>query len=179
MNHQQFEEWLFSEEPLTLQETAKFEEHLRTCDACRLLSQAWQEVESQLRIAPMAVPQPGFTSRWQERQAMALQRLHRRQSLAMLGFSVTGAVLLLASLVILAWPWLQSPDLLLWTWISRLMNLASVTVTLERVLVAILQAATKVIPWPWWILITGLLCELAVLWLISYRLLTNPRSITK
>jgi hypothetical protein len=44
---------------------------------------------------------------------------------------------------------------------------------------AAFRAATGVVPVVWWVLFAGLLCELGVLWVVSFRLLTNPRRITQ
>ncbi|MDD2694750.1 MAG: zf-HC2 domain-containing protein, partial [Anaerolineales bacterium] len=67
MNHRPFEDWIFSEEPLSPVERADLEAHLQACAACQKLSTNWQEVSGALHTAPMLSPAPGFSSRWQER----------------------------------------------------------------------------------------------------------------
>lgn len=179
MNHQFIEEWLFADEPLTQQEKAQLQEHLSTCAACRQLASAWSDVEGSLHRAAVESPAPGFASRWQARLEADRLRLHRRQSLAILAFSLGGAVLLLASLLIVLWPMLNTPDVLLWVWLSRLLGLISLLEDIEQSVGALFHSASVAIPPLVWVLIAGLLTELAVLWVVSFRLLTNPRRVTR
>lgn len=179
MNHQQFEEWLFADQTLTPQEEAVLQEHLADCESCRLLAASWREVERDLRKAPVEAPVPGFTLRWQVRLEGQQRRLHRRQSVVLLGYSIAGVVLLLGSLVILLWPQLQSPEALLYTWLYQVASLVAYFSFAGVVLSSIFRTATNIVPLVWWILIAGILCELGVLWVVSVRMLTNPRRISK
>jgi hypothetical protein len=184
MNHQPFEDWLFgdrdrSENPLNPQEKAALQEHLENCAACRSLAEAWQTAESHLRSAETVAPQPGFTLRWHKRFEADRQRLQRRQSLAMLGFSIAAMVTLIGSLAILSWPVLQSPSLLLWTWFYRFLAVVSIFGTAQDFLLSILHTASGTISPVLWVLIAGFLSEIAVLWVVIFRLLTLPRSTTK
>jgi predicted anti-sigma-YlaC factor YlaD len=184
MNHKLYEEWLFTnveglEGELTPDQATDLQEHLRECASCRELVEAWQEVEVQLQEAPLAAPQPGFANRWQARLEADLRRLHRRQTLAVLAFSVAGAALLLGSLALLALPWLQSPRVLLWSWIYRMFILLSFAETAGDSLGSLFESTINVVPVFWWVLFAGILSELGVLWIVSYRLLTNPRRITR
>jgi hypothetical protein len=182
MNHKTFEDWLFTdleqpEDTLNREQSQRLHAHLETCESCQQLALSWRAVELDLKAAPMAAPAPGFTSRWEARLMAERKRLERRQSLAILGFSVAGAVLLLGSLLLLAWPWLQSPSVVLWGWLYRLLTLTSVVSTVGDILATMFQSVTGLVSPGWWILIAGLVCELAVLWVVSFRLLTNPRRI--
>jgi hypothetical protein len=182
MNHQPFKDWLIAdptEEPLTPEQRTALQGHLQGCESCRLLSTAWQAAESRLKQAPTLAPEPGFASRWHRRLQADRQRLHRRQSLALLSFSLAGAALLLGSLAILAYPLLESPSLLFWTWLYRLMTMISYAGTAQDIFAGIFNTATVKLSWIWWVITAGVLTELAVLWIVSYRLLTNPRRITQ
>lgn len=179
MFHQPYEDWLFSEEPLTSQETAALQDHLQSCESCRLFSAAWRKVECELQMAPLLAPDPGFTSRWQARLESERQRMQLRQSLILLGFSIGGAALLLGSLGVLAWPLLKAPEIIFWALIQRIWELFSIAVTAQDTFSALLRTVPGVVSWVWWFIFAGCLCELGVLWIVSLRLLTNPRRITQ
>jgi len=179
MNHQQFEEWLFSDQTLTPQEEAVLQDHLEGCESCRLLAASWREVERDLREAPFEAPVPGFTLRWRRRLEAQQRRLHRRQSVVLLGYSIAGVFLLLGSLTILLWPQLQSPNTLFYTWLYQIVSLVAYFSFAGEILSSIFRTATNIVPLVWWILILGILSELGVLWVVSFRMLTNPRRITK
>jgi hypothetical protein len=184
MDHQVYEDWLFidldkTEKTLTPEQEASLQEHLETCESCRLLAAAWQEMESQLSIASMLAPESGFAQRWQTRLEADLERLHRKQSVTVLAFSVGGAILLFASLGLLALPALLNPDLVIWTWLYRVFNLVSYVFDFQEIFSALFRTATGIIPSGLWVILIGLLSELGVLWVVSYRLLTNPRRISQ
>lgn len=184
MNHQLYEDWLFAyndptEQSLTPQQVAELRTHLQTCPECQNLADAWREMDAQLRRSPAVDPQPGFTSRWQSRLEAEHQRLHRRQSLATLGCALGGAALVLGSLVILAWPWLSNPRMLLWGSVYQLFTLFNYADAITQPLAAFFRSASDLVPLVGWVFFVGIITELAVLWVVSLRLLTNPRRITQ
>ena len=131
MNHRQYEEWMFAdleqpEDNLTNQDNAALQVHLQDCESCRQLAVSWKEVDVQLRVASIVAPVAGFTQRWQVRLQVETRRKERRQTLALLGFSIAGAVVLIGSLLIMAWPMLRSPNVYFWTWLYQTLTLASV-----------------------------------------------------
>jgi predicted anti-sigma-YlaC factor YlaD len=91
MNHQPFETWIFSEDPLQFEDQEKLKEHLQACEDCRHLSLAMEEVQQTFSAAPAPEPAPGFTQRWHEHLALDRQaRQHRRMwllTLAMFGLA--------------------------------------------------------------------------------------------
>ncbi len=183
MNHQTFEEWLFTDLgrkrpekgdlPLTLEQKEALQEHLQTCESCRLLAAAWREVETNLWDAPLIEPAPGFTSRWQAAFLVERKRLERRQSLAMLAFVVGMVVLLISSLVILSLPALRSPTMVVVAWFYQLAGLYSLVDTGQAILGGLLDGFSL----PILILAAGLFSQLSVLWVVSYRLLMRPRRV--
>jgi hypothetical protein len=179
MTHETFETLLFSDAPLSPEDQQSLQAHLQTCESCRHLAAAWQAVEADLRTAPLLEPQPGFSKRWLERLEMDRQRLRRRQALAALQFYIAGAFLLLGSLLILYWPALQSPGTLILNWVSHLMLLVYFAGSTTDLLSSIVFAAVRQIPLLWWVLLAGIASELGVLWVVSLRLLTNPRRLVK
>jgi anti-sigma factor RsiW len=180
MNHRLYEEWLFADQgTLSREQSAAVQEHLRDCPDCQALAGSWQEVQAVLRDPPVAAPAAGFSSRWQMRLAAERGVTHRRQTQVMLGLTIGGALALLAVLITLAWPWLQVPGVFWWTWLYRLFMLIAYAGAIQEFFLAMFRAATGDVPVVWWVLFTGLLCELGVLWIVSFRLLTNPRRITQ
>lgn len=194
MTHQQYEEWLFAdydqraalqgtgqdaEASLTPGQQAQLQEHLRECSECRMLAEAWQVVDLRLREAPMLEPQAGFAQRWEARLQADRQMLQMRQTLAVLGFGAFGVLTLLASLVMLTLPLIQSPKALVWAGVYRVITLFSYLELAQDVFLPFFQAATGAVPAYWWLIFAGLLTQLAVLWVVSYRLLTNPWRISR
>ncbi len=184
MNHKNYEDWLFSYlEPedgeLTSEQTIALEGHLKNCESCRNLSVSWREVDTVLQKKAQVSPEAGFTARWMERLEQEQQKLHRRQSLAVLGFMIGGAATLLGSLIILAWPWLDKPEVFFWSWIYRLAALVTIVDPIQEILSLVLRSAPQSISPIWLILAAGFLSELAVLWLVFYRVLTHPRRVTQ
>lgn len=185
MNHQTYEEWLFTHyddrggEKLTVQQENDLQTHLQGCAECRQLAQAWQHVGARLRAAPQIEPEPGFIARWQARLEIDAQRVQRKQTMAALGFSLAGAVMLFASLLLLALPWMQAPKALVWAAVYRLITLLTYVQAAQGFVIPVFQTALGAIPTFWWLVFIGLITELGVLWVVSYRFLTNPRRITQ
>lgn len=179
MKRHPFEEWLLDDNPLSVEEASALENHLQNCEPCRQLSESWKAVETELLNAPLIGPRPGFTARWQERLAAEQKALERRQSLAFLGFTIFGAILLFGSLTILAMPLLQNPELLIWAWLYRLGEVASVLHTADAFFGSLFRSVFSIIPFSGWILLVGVMSEMAVLWLVSFRLITNPRRVIR
>ncbi len=179
MTHETYETLLFSDAPLSPEDQKSLQAHLQTCQSCRQLAAAWQAVEADMRTAPLLEPQPGFSNRWLEHLEMDRQRLQRRQALAALQFYIAGAFLLFGSLLILYWPTLQSPGTLILGWLSHLMVLVYFIGSTTDLLSSIVLTAVRQIPLIWWVLLAGITTELGVLWVVSFRLLTNPRRLVK
>jgi predicted anti-sigma-YlaC factor YlaD len=179
MNHQPFEDWLFEQEDLTEQQSVELLEHLQACETCRSLGSALNEMETSLRAQPVLAPEVGFSERWQRRLEAERQRAHRKQTLSMLFLCAGGAVILLATLLVLVWPWLRSPEALAWVGLYRMLVVYSyiqgVGKTFGDMFLSLAGATSLVV----WIFAFGLFSELSMLWVVSYRLLTNPRRITK
>ncbi len=182
MIHQPYEDWLFeAQDQLTEQQQDDLRGHLTSCTACRTLAESLRQVEGDLRREAQVElsPAPGFTARWQSRLEADRQRAHRRQTIAVLVFSLGGALALLAAMVAAAWPWLRSPDMVVWIGLYRAFALLSYWQGPGDVYPALMRAVSMAAPVAVWFLLMGVLSELSVLWVVSYRLLTNPRRITQ
>ncbi|MFW5714254.1 MAG: anti-sigma factor family protein [Brevefilum sp.] len=101
MNHQPFESWILSNDPLQPEDTKILNEHLQTCEDCRQLSMAMEGIHQTFSNAPNPMPAPGFSRRWHERLAAYRQRREQqRMWLLPLGMFGLASLLSLAVLVL-------------------------------------------------------------------------------
>jgi predicted anti-sigma-YlaC factor YlaD len=164
---------------LTPQQQAELDGHLEGCFECRQWEQTWQELERELRQEPQLAPLPGFTQRWQERQASEGRRRLRRQGIILFTLSIGFMLALLALLFFLIWPLVQSPQLVFWSAIYQIARWFSILGAAHTVLNRTIEAAGLVLSPLIWVFFMGVTSFLAVSWLVSYRLLTLPRRVTK
>ena len=184
MKHQTYEDWLFTyygdtTEMMSSERVSALQEHLQSCESCRQMANAWELVEMQLSAKPMLEPKPGFTNRWQAHLRADRNRMHQRQTASVLIFSSVSIAILIAVLLTLVWPWMRSPNVFLWTWLYRTFTIYAYAGVVGDIMGTLFQTATGVIPLTWWVVFVGLISELGVLWIVSYRLLTNPRRIKR
>jgi hypothetical protein len=184
MIHQPYEDWLLanparSYETLSAVQAAALRDHLAGCKTCRQLADALGVVESRMQRVPLLAPEPGFTGRWQARLEAGRERSHRRQSLGLLGLSASAAILLLGVILAISWPMVKSPGLLAMITFYQASRIAMLMGSSQRFLTELLSSTGFSLPWAAWVLAVGVVCQLGVLWIVSYRLLINPRRIIK
>jgi predicted anti-sigma-YlaC factor YlaD len=177
MNHQPFETWLFSEEPLPLEHNRTLYEHLQECDHCRQLQSAWRGVNQSLQAAPMVAPVSGFATRWQARLNEQKKARQKKQSLILLASMFGIASLLLIMLVLLATQMLSSSQEILFGWIYRLVTAYAFLEAAKIVATSIVPTFIRFVPLPVWVLILGALSMFSVLWLAAYKQLLSPRRV--
>jgi hypothetical protein len=178
MNHQIYLDWLFEDaQDLTAQQSQALQNHLTGCEQCRALTASLKSLESSFSQAEVASPLPGFASRWQTRLSTNREAIHRRQIITIFSILVSLLALFLVLMVVFLWPWLRSPSLLFYTWIYQLFSLYTYADTLRDLAFPIFGASYSAIPWITLIFGLGFFSELVVLWIVSYRLLTNPRRV--
>lgn len=169
MNHRFFEERLLTDDPLPPEERRLLENHLQTCERCRMLRAAWQETELELRIPQWVTPRPGFSSRWRERYQRQTALAQQRR--ALVGFLITS---LLATLF--AMPFLlliASPAQPLWLRVMiALYNLSALFPVVEGIttfLLTVLRAIAQVLTLPLEIAIGTAFLALTAVWLAMLR----------
>ena len=145
-DHQLFEDWLFSEGSLDLDESSSLEDHLQGCESCQSLSVAWGEVDGQLKHAPHTSPAPGFADRWGARLAADQLKRHRRQAISILFFSVIGAAILIVLLAVILAPALKNPLPLLMVWAYQFVSLLLYATMVGDALVTFTRTVFGVIP---------------------------------
>jgi hypothetical protein len=171
MNHQPFENWLLSEEPLSPENENALEAHLEVCNTCRELNDAWLEVVDLFQDVPDVEPMPGFVSRWQDRLAverqMELTVRNRWQSiivLILIGNVIAGLVFLLSTQFLTTF---DTPVSLFLTGVYRLASLVSFVNAFQNIFATLFRAITSVVPvWVWAVLGAGLVGSCAT-WIIS------------
>ena len=180
MNHQLFEDMIFDEAAeLSGEKTRLLEEHLQDCENCRSLAASLHSLSDSIRRSEMVGPIPGFSRRWGMLLKEKRERAHDRQILRTLVFVGMGLIVLSSSLLLMAWPLVRSPGLLAWTWVYRLVSVYSYLEGIREVLVHIVDPSLGAIPLIGWIFSAGMFSMLAVLWVVFYRVLTNPRRVVE
>lgn len=182
MNHKLYEEWLFvgsdaMDEALTPQQSAELQTHLQNCPSCQRLAEAWRQTDLQLRRKPLVGPAAGFGARWQARLEADKKQLQQRQTFLALGFFGGSALLLLGSLLALFWPWLNSPEMIWWSGVYQAYTLFSYVNALQQAVGTASQTAFGLEQVVRWVFFVGMLCEMGVLWVVSFRMLKNVRRV--
>jgi len=179
MNHQTYQDWLFADaEDLSPIQAHSLQEHLQVCEQCQSLSSAFYSLEAALNADEMAAPEPGFTRRWQARLEASQQHIYRRQIVTTFSTIVFGLVALAGLMLAILWPWLKSPSLLFYTWVYQVFSFYTFADALRNLASPLLNFSKSAFPLMGIVFGFGLLSELAVLWVVSYRLLTSPRRVT-
>ncbi len=186
MTHQPYEDWLIEgsgslvgspDRPLKPEEAIALHAHLQECLECHRLALALAAVETDLREAPQLAPEPGFADRWQARHAVEQARLHRRQSLFVLGFFITGAILLFGSILFVGLPYLRSSDTVLWIYLYEFARFFSMVNTLLGLIMVVFRTVLVAMPWGVWVLLMSLVSLLLVIWVASLRYVSKQRRV--
>jgi hypothetical protein len=180
MNHQFYTDLLFEDtEDLSPEQSQILNAHLESCENCRSLARAFFGLEAVLNQADMVEPEPGFTARWQTRLENNRLQAYSRQIIKTSVFVLGGLLLLSGAMLLMIWPLLRTPSLVFWTWVYQLFSLYTYVGAFEDFVASLFRSSMGVTPLIAWVFCLGMLSELAVLWIISYRLITNPRRVIK
>ncbi|HSF80472.1 MAG TPA: hypothetical protein VLA49_04540 [Anaerolineales bacterium] len=175
--HQPFESWVFTPEDLAETENQTLHEHLKDCDSCRNLAQALQDMDSQLRIAPMLSPAPGFTARWDARLVAHLTRRQRLQTFWVMLASIGGAVSLLLLTGWMILPLLRTPTPILLAWAYQSLGAFVYLGDMGQAVLTIFNTLFSVIPITVWIAVLVTMGALGALWLVTYQRLMSTRRV--
>ena len=80
MNHQPFELWILDPHGLNEADRLALQQHLESCQDCRLLQEKWVSLHEELRTPPVLAPRQGFPRRWKAGLAERRLREQRRQA---------------------------------------------------------------------------------------------------
>lgn len=177
MSHKEYEEILFSDRGLSPEQAGDLHEHLKQCDPCFQLSQSWREVEAQLVSPVFADPQPGFVNRWQARLEVEHQKEEKRQNFRMMILTWGTALIISLAIVVISWPVIQAPKAFFYTYLYQLLSLVSFTNSLRSISAGLIEGLPEAVPWILILFAMGVLTQLGVFWVVSYRMLTRPRRV--
>lgn len=93
MEHQPFENWILSENPLSSSQTTDLHDHLAICSHCRLIKEGVSSVEDLFKSSTFESPSPGFTHRFEIMAAQRKEEARRLQSYFFLGWTLVVTVL--------------------------------------------------------------------------------------
>ncbi len=180
MTHQTYLDMLFEDpEDLSHEQALSLENHLASCRRCQEMAYAIKSVDLEMHRSEMAEPQPGFALRFQDRLLVKQHLIHQKQVRLTFGVVAAGLFILGGIFVIFSWPLLRSPSLLAWTAVYQLYVMFTYLDVLEGFVSLFFNVSYSAIPLITYFFFVGFISELAVLWVVSYRLLTNPRRITQ
>jgi hypothetical protein len=169
MNHQPFEDWLFSGEPLDPKQERELRGHLQNCADCAALA----EVDLALRTAKVVSPAPGFAVRFQARLARQ-RKVQRRQQI------MGTIILILGGATLLTWfsspLWLgliDSPAQWVGSWIAFWVFAFASLRTVSEIGSVLLRVVPDFIPAYVWLIATSTLIGLSLLWTITIWKLTH------
>jgi hypothetical protein len=88
MEHQPFENWILSGDPLTQSQFTELKAHLSICPHCTTIKEGFSGVEMLFKSATFESPSPGFTHRFKIMAAQREEEARRLQSYFFLGWTM-------------------------------------------------------------------------------------------
>lgn len=90
MNHQPFEDMLLDDRKLSASEKEKLTQHLAVCPNCAKLEHSLRSLDHEFKAAPVAMPEAGFSARWQASlPARRKQHEHEQTRIILISMAVT------------------------------------------------------------------------------------------
>lgn len=176
MKHLQFEEWLLTEEKLSASQEAELVKHTETCQSCNEFAAAAREMQNTFRKIEFAVPEPGFTARWE--QNLERYEYRRRSWKGWLLLSL--AVIFVASIFLAtALPAIASPSSIVPQILEGLGNVAAIV----SAIVSIFESAARLLPQISPALLISIvnfsIIALVSVWLIAIKQITYKQGVRK
>jgi predicted anti-sigma-YlaC factor YlaD len=175
MSHQPFEEWIFQDEVLSVEQRNMLQAHLDECSRCRQLNDSWEDIRSDLADPEMASPTPGFEARWRVRKAEQRRFASKRQISWMLGVTILTAGVLAIPLTMQILAMLEAPAVVGGSVIRDILEI-DLTLRLTAGLIRALleEVSTQLAPAGWAGLSVALL-GFTTAWVLSlYRFAFRP-----
>ena len=178
MNHQPYEDWLYSDEPLSPQQNRDLKKHLQVCDSCTQLSESWVDIQNLFRATPEVKPQSGFSARWLTRLEERENKTKQRQSWIMLVITGGVAIFILLIMSINLILSVDQPIQLLFLGTNKVTEWLLIINATNEILSALVELVSIVVPTGWWVIFAILISFLCLLWIFSLKQLVQPRRIT-
>jgi hypothetical protein len=93
MEHQPFENWILSGDPLNPTQTKDLNDHLLVCSHCTCIKEGISNVEDLFKSATFESPSPGFARRFQIMATQREEEARRLQSYFFLGWTMIVTVI--------------------------------------------------------------------------------------
>jgi hypothetical protein len=171
MNHQPFENWLLSEEPLSPQNQQALDEHLQICEHCNQLQHRWSGVLNLFQGTQEVGPAPGFLDRWQETLEADIktetEMRHRWQSWILLILITNAAAVMFFFLGVQVSTIMSSPVEFILASVYRFSSTLLAVNALQNIIVTMFQALSSVIPVGVWAAIVAGLGASTLVWIVS------------
>jgi hypothetical protein len=178
MSHQPYDNWIFGQEELTVDQKQELHKHILECTNCNQVYQAWRAAEYQMRAAPLVAPPSGFTHRFQanleERQKVQKMFQARRFLLLLSVANLVSLVSFIGYILLSGSPayWLASSlnaftGLLVW-WSG-----------LQQVVVNLVHALPLFVPVALWVIASSTLAILAMVWVTALWRISTKGVIVK
>lgn len=178
MNHQPYEDWLLSDEPLSSQQNRDLKKHLQICDSCSQLFESWVGIQNIFRSTPDVQPQAGFSARWLTQLEERKTKIQQRQSWIMLlitGGVATFILLLLGINLVLS---VDQPVQLLLVGSNKIAEWLLIINATNEILSALVELVSIMVPPIWWVIFAVVISLFSLLWIYSLRQLIQPRRMT-
>lgn len=178
MNHVPYEQWLFSEASLSLEQQRLLQAHLQECEQCRLLQLAWNDVNHFLRSEQTVEPANGFAERWRVRLESSYTkgqaRKNNRKSWIFFFVDLGAAAMLFTLLLIRILNVYDTPLNFIFTYISHFATYIAFLTTFAEFLVAMVKVISSIISPASWLALGFALLGMNLFWIISLRVLLSP-----
>lgn len=182
MNHQLYESWLTSDQPLLPEDEQKLQEHIESCESCRQLSYAWVEVQELFLEPHLALPSPGFAQRWQARlvkvQLSESERQQKRISWAFFASMAGAALVLLGFMSIQFFSSVQAPIRLFIGGLTLIAGLLNLATAMQVAFIPFINVILVSVPTYWWFILVIAACSLTLVLAFSARRILYPRRVS-
>jgi hypothetical protein len=177
MNHQLFEDWLFSEEPLPADDERELRDHLMDCEQCSGLENAWLDVERLFVEATDIEPAPGFINRWQATleadRAVEKTVRQRWQSLIFMVVIANFATVALVLMGVQLFNTYGSVTEWVMSWIYKAATVMVLINGFGNAFVTISRTIPQLVPNGWWVAIAITLGLSTIVWFVSMTKLSS------
>jgi hypothetical protein len=180
MNHQPFENWLLSEDPLPEDDERALLDHLVDCDQCSELEDAWLNIANLFAEVPDVEPAPGFVNRWQatfEADQAAIKVMRQRwQSWIVLVLIANGAALALLLMGVQLFNTYGSFSELVLSWVYKIATAMVLANGFQNAFITLFRTIPQLVPIGWWVGIAMTLSVSTLVWIVSMTKLSSlPR----
>ncbi len=178
MKHQPYEDWVFSQEDLDLDQRKELQVHLKLCERCNFLASTLADAEKNLFSEAMISPESGFTSRWRTRLEKRKQGSFKRQTSLLFGVLSIGAAILSIPVVLYVITNVLSPGDIFTDFLQNFVDWFAVISFTSDVTAGVIDGMTDAIPLGWWLTFAFVLLGLCSLWIVMLlRIQPKPQAV--